>query len=208
MLFGYARVSTGSQNLDMQIDMLLTHGVNPENIFTDKESGKKRDRKGFEELQKVLREGDKVIFFDLFRVGRDLKHLISIVETFNIKGIHFKDLTLPLIDSESIQTTNGEFLFFIFGAFGQFQRRNIVEKVKRGIASAKSRGITGGRPKGPSKKTRDKAQMVAKLYLETTMTIGDISKTLGIVRNTVYRCLELEGISLKIDENRRSKNAS
>lgn len=205
-LFGYARVSTESQNLDMQFDLLENHGVARDDIFFEKESGKKTDRKELEKLFMTLREGDKVIFYDLFRVGRNLKHLISLVETLQHKKVHFKDLTLPLIDSESVRTTNGEFMFYLFGAIGHHQRRSIVDKVNAGLASYRKRGGVCGRPKGLSAKLKEKAPRVEKLYLQTDMSIREISETLVMAPNSVYKCLKHQGVKIKLDTNRAIKN--
>ncbi len=61
MKFGYARVSTRAQNLDMQLDALEAFGISSANIFTDVASGAKQDRKGLETLLMKLREGDTVV---------------------------------------------------------------------------------------------------------------------------------------------------
>ena len=188
--------------------MLETHGVKKENIFFEKQSGAKTDRKEFEKLMMVLREGDRILFFDLFRVGRDLPHLISIAMSLQKKGVHFKDLTLPLIDSESIRTTNGEFMFYLFAAIGQFTRRNIVDKVNFGIEAARKRGRIGGRPKGLSKELQEKAPRVAKLYTQTDMSIREIRETLQMAQNSVYKCLAHEGIKIRKIANRSKKKVA
>ncbi|WP_052503494.1 recombinase family protein [Lacinutrix sp. Hel_I_90] len=78
MLFAYARVSTENQNLASQIDAIKLFGVEDENIYCDKDSGKKTDRKGLTDMLGRLRKGDTVYFYDLTRIGRNFKHLITV----------------------------------------------------------------------------------------------------------------------------------
>lgn len=70
MIFGYARVSTEDQNLDMQVDALNKYGV--ERIFQEKMTGTKKDRPQLDELLKLLRKGDKVVVYKLDRISRKL----------------------------------------------------------------------------------------------------------------------------------------
>ncbi|MGM2833248.1 recombinase family protein, partial [Bacillus cereus group sp. Bce025] len=81
MIFGYARVSTEEQNLDMQVDALTQFGV--EKIYKEKLTGTRRDRPQLEDLLKVLRSGDKIVVYKLDRISRSTKHLIELSELFN-----------------------------------------------------------------------------------------------------------------------------
>ena len=72
MLFGYARVSTENQKLDIQIQQLNLFGVESENIYCDKDSGKNTDREQLNLLLSRLRTGDEIVFYDLTRMGRIL----------------------------------------------------------------------------------------------------------------------------------------
>ena len=82
MKYGYARVSTIDQNLDLQIDSLKKAGC--EKIITDKISGSLQNRVGLEELLNTIRKDDEVIVWRLDRLGRSLKH--SITPYLNLKG--------------------------------------------------------------------------------------------------------------------------
>lgn len=207
-LFGYARVSTESQNLQSQIDLLKSYGVEDKNIYVDIDSGAKTDRKQLEFLLKILRPGDTVVFHDLSRIGRDFKHLMNVIDFFHKTEIQFKDLTNPMIDTNSTRTPEGELIFSIFGLMAQFFRKSSNEKVKRGLESARKQGRVGGRPKGISKNLREKAPRVAKLYTQTDMSNKEICETLKIAPNSLYKCLKHEGIDIKLDTNRRRKNAA
>ncbi|HEM1409589.1 TPA: recombinase family protein, partial [Listeria monocytogenes] len=80
MIFGYARVSTEDQNLNLQIDALTQHGI--DKLFQEKVTGSKRDRPQLEDMIKGLREGDSVVIYKLDRISRSTKHLIELSETF------------------------------------------------------------------------------------------------------------------------------
>src|SRR3989440_12998470 len=105
MLIGYARVSTHEQNLDLQIDALKAAGC--EKIFTDKITSLKEERKGLDEALEFLRPGDVLVVWKLDRLGRTLRHMIDLIEGFNIRGIGFRSL------KETIDTTTstGKLIF-------------------------------------------------------------------------------------------------
>jgi len=92
LIFGYARVSTEEQNLDMQVDALTKFGV--EKIYKEKLTGTRKDRPQLEELLKVLRNGDKIVVYKLDRISRSTKHLIELSELFNDLGVGFGKVTL------------------------------------------------------------------------------------------------------------------
>lgn len=98
MKIGYARVSTGDQNLDMQMDAL--NKIECNKIFTDKMSGARSDRPGLDEAMNFMREGDTLIVWKLDRLGRSLQHLIRVINELNDNGKYFMSLQ-ENIDSQS-----------------------------------------------------------------------------------------------------------
>ena len=92
MLFGYARVSISSQNLDLQIDALLKAGVKEKTIFKDVSSGAKASRKNLDLLLEKLREDDVVVVWKMDRIARSVSHMLKLVDEFKEKGIGFKSL--------------------------------------------------------------------------------------------------------------------
>ena len=206
MKLGYARVSTENQNLQSQIDAIEIFGVEKENIYCDKDSGKKTDRKGLTTLLGRLRKGDTVYFYDLTRVGRNFKHLISVMEYFAKHEIDFKDISNPAIDTKSMELPSGRLIFRIFAALGEFQREQSNEKVKAGLASAKRQGRVGGRPQGPSEKLKKLAPLVASMYKDPNNSITTIRETLGIAQASVYKCLIIANIDIKKSKHRNIKN--
>ena len=95
MLYGYARVSTGDQSLDLQVDALERAGC--DRILSDKGvSGSKRSRPQLGELLSTAKEGDKIVVWRLDRLGRSLSHLLEIVSGFRDRDIEFQSLTEQL----------------------------------------------------------------------------------------------------------------
>lgn len=206
-IFGYARVSTESQNLDMQIDMLLTSGVEKHNIFAEKESGSKTDRKQLDRLLGKLRKGDEVLFYDLTRVGRNLVHLITLIDWFREREISFRDLTNPAVNHVSIDTANGWVIFAFNAMLAEFNRKKSNENVVRGLEAARRRGKIGGRPKGLSQRLKEIAPAVVLMHKNPESSINDIKKAFKISQGSVYNCFRHEKYDYtKHHKNRGNKN--
>jgi DNA invertase Pin-like site-specific DNA recombinase len=178
MLIGYARVSTHEQTLALQLDALEKAGC--EQVFSDKVSGTKAERKGLTEALSHLRVGDTLVVWRLDRLGRSLRHLIDTITALDERGVGFKSLT------ENIDTTTsgGKLVFHIFGALAEFEREIIRERTQAGLASARSRGKVGGRPKALTPK---EVQILRNMAADKSLAVSDICKTLGIGRTTFYR---------------------
>ena len=182
--FGYARVSTDDQNLTLQIDALTKHGIPKSQIFMDKLSGAKSDRPGLAKCLDSLQSDDVLVVWRLDRLGRSMRHLITLVEDLRSRGVGFRSLNEGAIDTTS---ASGELIFNIFSALAQFERRLIQERTKAGLAAARARGRRGGRP--PLDADQAKVLATRKLHGDTSITITDICKTLNISRSTYYRYL-------------------
>jgi DNA invertase Pin-like site-specific DNA recombinase len=187
MLIGYARVSTNEQNLDLQRDALLKAGVSPKNIYTDKITGVKAERPGLTAALSYLREGDTFIVWRLDRLGRSLKHLIETVTIFKQQDVAFKSLT----ENIDTSTATGTLVFQIFGALAEFERNLITERTMAGLEAARARGRKGGRPR--RNPNAGKIAMAKKLYMDRTISIPEILKTLNISKATLYRWVNLGG---------------
>ena len=184
MYIGYARVSTNEQNLDLQRDALLKAGCIEKNIYTDKITGLKQERKGLEQALSHLREGDTLVVWRLDRLGRSLKHLIETISNLQAQGIVFKSLT----ENIDTSTATGQLIFHIFGALAEFERNLIKERTIAGLDAARSRGRRGGRP--PLKTSASKVAMAKKLYADRSNSVDEICKTLSISRPTLYRYIK------------------
>ena len=178
MKIGYCRVSSNDQTLNLQKDALKKAGC--EKIFSDTGSGASSSRPGLDQCLDQLRKGDTLVVWRLDRLGRSLKHLLTLVEDFSNRGIEFVSLT------EAIDTTTsgGKLVFSIFGAIAEFERQIIKERTNAGLASARARGRKGGRKEQHNSK---KISTAVKLADTSPDTIADICKHLGISRSTYYR---------------------
>ena len=181
-LVGYARVSTDDQDLSLQLDALKNHGIAKDLIFTDKLSGAKDNRPGLSQCLKILRPDDTLVVWRLDRLGRSMRHLVTMIEDLKEGGIGFRSISDGMIDTTS---ASGELIFHIFSALAQFERRLIQERTKAGIAAARARGRKGGRPR---LEINDPTMVLArKLHGDTNLTIDDICRSLHISRSTYYR---------------------
>lgn len=186
MKFGYARVSTRDQNLDLQIDALIKAGCADTYIYKEQISGATRERP---ELQKVLtqiREGDVLVIWKLDRLGRSMTDLVHIVNEIQQKGAGFQSLQ----DNIDTTTPHGKLAFHIFAAMAQFERELIVERTKAGLDAARARGRKGGRPAGLTKEAQIKAVAAVALYNQGK-TVAEICSTLTISKKTFYKYLQL-----------------
>ena len=187
-LVGYARVSTNEQELSLQIDALLQHGVKKEHLFCDKISGAKEERPGLTACNKILRKGDTLVVWRLDRLGRSMRHLVNMIEDLKERGIGFRSISDGMIDTTS---ASGELVLNIFSALAQFERRLIQERTKAGLAAARARGRVGGRP--PMDCKHPKIKLANKLFCDVTIPLDDICDTLKISRSTLYRYVTLCG---------------
>ena len=145
MLIGYIRVSKadGSQVLDLQRDALIAAGVATEHLYEDFASGTKDERDGLNACLKALRPNDMLVVWKLDRLGRNLKHLVNMVDNFNSHNIGLKVLTGQGAQIDTT-TSQGKLVFGIFAALAEFERDLIVERTNAGLASARARGRKGG----------------------------------------------------------------
>jgi len=188
-LIGYARVSTGDQELALQIDSLLKHGVKREHIFCDKLSGVKVDRPGLTRCQECLRSGDTLVVWRLDRLGCSMRHLVTMIEDLKERGIAFRSVCDGAIDTT---TPSGELIFHVFSALAQFERRLIQERTKTGLAAARAWGRRGGcRPLSPK---APRVVLSQKLFRDNSISVDDICATLKISRTTLYKYVGMERI--------------
>ncbi len=189
MIFGYARVSTEEQSLDLQLDALLKEGVQERNIYTDKVSGIKAERKNLSKLLDHLWEGDTLVVWKLDRLVRSLIHLTKLMRDFEQKGIKFRSITEPFINTTQ-DSPHSMFITNIFGALAQLERDIIIERTKAGLESARRRGKVLGAPKGLSQKNKQRAKLCAYYFKEGKLSVSEICERVGVSRATYYKYLD------------------
>lgn len=181
-LIGYMRVSKadGSQSLDMQRDALAAAGVEAGAVYDDMASGKRDDRPGLASCLKALRKGDTLIVWKLDRLGRSLSHLVQTVKDLDGRGIGFKVLTGAPIDTS---TASGKLTFGIFASLAEFERDLISERTKAGLASSRTRGKIGGRPRTM---TAAKLRLAVAGMSNRDTNVEALAKEIGVTRQTLY----------------------
>ena len=186
MKIGYARVSTGLQNLNLQEDHLNAYGC--EKIFNDRISGSKSKRPGLDKAIEFARSGDTIVVWRLDRLGRNMEDLITLVNELNERGVSFHSLEENITMDKSSST--GQLLFHLFAAFAEFERNLILERSSAGRIAARARGRYGGRPEKLNKKD---LKLLKTLYDNGT-PIKTIAEQWQVSRTTIYRYLnKLEG---------------
>ena len=180
--YGYARVSTREQNPNSQQDALAAAGIEPGNIVIEKISGKLASRPRLDELLGRLTAGDQVVVTRLRRIGRNHQHLLDLSAWFDRHGIDF------IVLEQGIDTTTpiGRLFFRFLAALAEFDREAIIEGTLEGLASARARGRTGGRPPKLTQLQRDQAQ---RMYDAGELTVEQIADLFGVRRSTMYRHL-------------------
>lgn len=177
--FGYARVSTESQNLDRQIDALKKYGV--DHIYNEKMTGTKKNRPELDKMLDRMTEGDTVVIESLSRLGRSTRDLIELTELFQSKGVHL----VSLKEAIDMSTSTGKFLFTLMSAIAQFERDVIADRTREGLRSARARGRMGGRPKTDS----NIIKKAVKLYRTGEYSVKEIEELTGVKKSTLYRNL-------------------
>lgn len=183
-ILGYARVSTGDQDVASQTMRLEQAGAIK--VFTDIKSGKSMDRPGFVELLAYARAGDMLAVVRLDRLGRSLAELLETVKMLRERQIDLLSL------EEKIDTSSaaGELVFHVFGAIAHFERRLISERTKDGIAAARAQG------KRPGRQPLDMRKIEAAIKLiKAEVSPAEAARQLGLGRSTVYREMRRLGIS-------------
>lgn len=181
MNIAYVRVSTVEQNEARQVEGLKKYDV--DEWFIEKVSAKDTNRPKLQEVIKFARKGDTIYIHSLDRLARSTKDLLDIVEQLQAKGIHL------VSSKESIDTSTatGKLMLTMIGAINTFERENMLERQREGIAIAKENGAYMGR------KVIDYPENWKEVY--DKYKTRDLSGTkamdmLGLKRNTFYKLVK------------------
>lgn len=181
-LIGYARVSTEGQLLDRQLDALTEAGC--ARIFTDHGvSGAKRPgaRPGWAELDAYLRPGDAVVVQALDRLGRSTRDLLELIEQLKERSIGLRILQLGV----DTTTPAGQLVLTVIAALAQMEREVLADRVRDGLAAARARGRTGGRP--PALSAEQRAEAIRQ-HAEGR-PVAELARLLGCSERTIRRVL-------------------
>jgi DNA invertase Pin-like site-specific DNA recombinase len=180
VVFGYARVSTEDQSLNMQIDAFKKYGCDC--VVEEKMSGAKKDRPKLQQMLSELKSGDKVVVYKLDRISRSTKHLIELVELFEAKGVEFVSIS----DQIDTSTAMGRFFFRTMASIAELERDIISDRTKAGLEAARARGRFGGRPAADN----GDIEQALTLYDSKKYTVPQITEMTGVGKTTLYKYLK------------------
>lgn len=195
MVYGYIRVSSADQNLDRQMDCMMTQMINgetidPDNIFADKMSGKDFERTSYNEMLDTLEKGDLLVIKSIDRLGRNYDMIIEqwqyITRTL---GADILVLDMPLLDTRGhgkdlTGRLISDIVLQVLSYVAQKERENIRERQREGIASAMLRGKRFGRP--TANIPGDFIEVVT-AYRNKELTFREVLEITGMKKATFYR---------------------
>ncbi|MDJ0287462.1 MULTISPECIES: recombinase family protein [Bacillus] len=177
MKYGYARVSTLSQELEVQIIALEKEGC--DNIYSERITGTKSERLQLQKVLSIIKEGDTLVVTKLDRLARNTVEGIQIVKGLFSKGVRVHVLNVGLLED----TTMGSFFLTTLLAVAEMERNLIVERTQEGKAIAKQRDdFREGRPNKYNKKQIEHA-----LKLLQTESYKEVENKTGISKSTLIR---------------------
>jgi DNA invertase Pin-like site-specific DNA recombinase len=185
MKIGYARVSTDDQSLNLQLDHLKRDGC--DKIYMEKITGRGRHRPVLDEALAQLSAGDVLVVWKLDRLGRSLKHLISILQELENRQVGFRCIS----DGIDTEIPSGRLLFHVIGAIAEFECSLISERTKAGLQSARRRGKQIGRPLLIDK---DQIRLAKQLSESGTISNADIAARLNVCKTTLWRAMKRDSI--------------
>jgi DNA invertase Pin-like site-specific DNA recombinase len=182
MKYGYARVSSNTQDHAAQVEALQAAGC--ERIFSEKASGKSTNgRPEFAKLMKALDHGDVVAVVKLDRLARSSRDLQNILHELQEKGCGFVSLGERWCDTT---TDVGRLVMTIMGGIAEFERNLIRKRCEEGIQRAKRKGTKFGRPTAldPSQRRR-----IAERYTAGE-TMAELARDYECGEATIWRALQ------------------
>jgi DNA invertase Pin-like site-specific DNA recombinase len=183
---GYARVSTGHQSLDQQLDALTAAGVKPNRVYTDKLSGTstREQRPGLAALLDYGRPGDAIVVVGIDRLGRNAAEVMMTIRELAEQNIVLRSLR------EGIDTSNatGRMVAGVLASLAELELELGRERRSAAREARRARGQHIGRPKALDEK---KAALAQRMHASGE-SASTIATALGVSRATVYRVLSVD----------------
>lgn len=191
-VYGYARVSSKEQNLDRQIEALLSVGIEERHIIVDKASGENFDRIGYQSLkQAILRQGDTLVVKELDRIGRNYEQIKIEWLELQQMGINIEVLDMPIVNttgkSDLEKNLIGNIVFELLAYVAEKERQKNKIRQAEGIRIAKEKGKMLGRPSVTYPKDWD---AVYKQWKNNEITAKVAMESLGLKRTTFYKLVD------------------
>lgn len=183
MKYAYIRVSTVEQNEARQLEAMKKYEIPEENYYIEKISGKNTNRPKLQELLAKVQAGDVIHIHDFSRLSRSVADLLKLVEMLQAKGVHL------ISNKENLDTATptGKLMLTMIGAINEFERANLLERQKEGIAIAVKNGRFRKRDID-----FDKFEMLDEKVRRKEMTVLEACKELGVTSNKTWYNLRKE----------------
>ena len=195
MKYGYARISTGKQKTDRQIDILEKYNL--DRIYADVVTGSKFDRPEYQKLtEEILREGDELFVKEVDRLGRNKRETLEELRKLKQKGVIIRILEIPstltVLNNETEQNKLilemiNNMLIEMYTTFAQVELEKIRTRTKEALAAKKNRGETLGRPRVELPKNFKK---VYRQYKNRDITAVQAMKLLDLKKTTFYKLVK------------------
>ena len=181
---GYTRVSTASQDAQLQLDALVDPGVQKRDVFSDVTSGSRTamERPGMKRLLDYVEPGDTVVVWRIDRLGRSLIDVLNTVNLLRDKGVKIRSLS----DGIDPETTSGRLMLGMLATLAEYERELITERVNAGIAAARQSGTRFGRPPVDPAVIAEKLD-IAQSARRKGRTAAEAASLVGWSRATLYR---------------------
>ena len=196
IIYGYARVSSRDQHLSRQLDAFAEFGISKKRIYSDKSSGKDFDRPAYKRLMGKLRRGDTLAIKSIDRLGRGYDQILTQWHAITREiGAYIVVLDMPLLDTRErpgdiTGALIADIVLQLLSYVAHIERENIRQRQAEGIAAAKARGVSFGRPR---KEKPETWPTVRDAYRQGSLTRKEASACLDVSEGTLARWLKEEG---------------
>lgn len=180
MIVGYVRVSTVEQNESRQLITMEKYNV--EKVFSEKVSAKDINREELNKMLEFVREGDTIVIHDFSRLARSTKDLLHIVELLEDKKVNL----ISAKENIDSSTPTGKLMLTMIGAINEFERTNMLERQREGIAIAKEQG----KYKGRKEVKIDNFEEYYTRYLNREFNKTQLAKELDVSRPTLDKLIK------------------
>lgn len=185
-IIAYARTSTNSQELGLEVQREAFLRYEPTEIYWEQESGRKENRQELNKALNSLNSGDTLLIYNLSRLGRSSKQLVTIMSELNQKEIHLKSVQ----ENIDTSTASGRLFYTMLAAISEFEAESISQRTKEALAKTDKKL---GRPK-IDKKTE---QRILRMYAKKELRLKDIALRCGVSEKTVYNIAKKHNLTRK-----------
>ena len=192
MKYGYGRCSTNESKQDIQRQIRELKAAGAEEIFFEYEHGDSAVKQELSSLLEQASEGDTIFTLEVSRLARSTKQLCEIIET-----VKEKKLRLVIVGSITVDCSNGQIdpmthaFIQMSGVFAELELRIIRERVKSGMANAKSKGVKLGRPQTTAEQIPPIFYRHYPSYKSGNLNLTEFARVCGLSRTTIYKYIEL-----------------